>query len=296
MLNLEQIAQKIAINFYEKSTSVEKISQGKNTVFAIHLGETRKILKLFAAENQQLAKTELIMIKFLAQNSIPVPVAEYNDINGNLVGLPFLITADAGRETILTSMKSGDIAHQYFTEMGTILARIHQLDLSLLEEAVLAKSEAMISPAYLEQLYQKVDWLKQQAILSAEEVEKFKALPIPNVAGNSLCHSDFHAVQCVVNQGKISAVLDWESPYIGNPAIDLSITHTYLDTYSRWDLIKSFFTGYTSILPLPDDYAYGYLPIRMAHVLSLLFLWSKQNQATNVKRLQELFRAYCKRC
>src|SRR5437899_12695783 len=36
-------------------------------------------------------------------------------------------------------------------------------------------------------------------------------------------------VQCVVDQGRISAVVDWESARAANSAIDLAIPHAHLD-------------------------------------------------------------------
>ena len=76
-------------------------------------------------------------------------------------------------------------------------------------------------------------------------------------------HGDFHAVQCVVHDGHISAVVDWESAWSGNSAIDFAVTQVYLESYCPGDLLAAFVTGYLSQRTLPAGYQRDYLPVRM---------------------------------
>jgi aminoglycoside phosphotransferase (APT) family kinase protein len=176
--------------------------------------------------------------------------------------------------------------------MGELLARIHGVDLARDADQV----GEMIAPRDPHATLQRVHRLAQEAAregwLDAREAHWFASLPMPPLEGRALCHGDFHAVQCVVRDGQISAVLDWESAWAGNGAIDLAVTQVYLECYCTAELLAAFFAGYLARRPPPAGYERDYLPVRMAQALALVRVWKAQNAQAYAARALELFRAY----
>jgi len=126
---------------------------------------------------------------------------------------------------------------------------------------------------------------------------------MPSAVGESLCHSDYHAVQCIVKDDRVAAVADWESAWIGNPLIDLAIGHAYLDYYCPPPLTKQFMAGYLSIRAIPASYVRDYLPVRMVQVLGMMRAWYTRGavawraavEQQKVARAVRLFRLYAAR-
>lgn len=116
-----------------------------------------------------------------------------------------------------------ELALRLFREMGALLARIHSLAFPQADPFVRHFQQE------LKVLYQWADELANQEVINKQEASLLSSLHVPPLHGDALCHGDFHAVHCVVDQERITAVVDWESAWAGNPAVDLALTHAYLD-------------------------------------------------------------------
>jgi Ser/Thr protein kinase RdoA (MazF antagonist) len=132
-------------------------------------------------------------------------------------------------------------------------------------------------------------------LIGAEASSRFQTMPVPDLGGVALCHGDFHAVQCVERDGRLSAVVDWESAWAGNADIDLAVAHAYLDCYCPADLARAFFAGYAAVRLVPAGYEAASLPVRMAQALALMHVWHGRGREVNVRRAAGLFRAYSQR-
>ena len=69
-----------------------------------------------------------------------------------------------------------------------------------------------------------IDWLKPglKWIMENQPTERRSAI----------CHGDFHPNNILVEEGEVSAVLDWSSGRIGEPESDVAATRTILTCYS----------------------------------------------------------------
>ena len=117
---------------------------------------------------------------------------------------------------------------------------------------------------------------------------------MPTIDGTELCHGDFHAVHCLVRDGRITAVVDWEAAWAGNSMVDLAVAHAYLNYYCPLEAVRSFLAGYEQVKPLPVDYERAYLPARMAHALELAKIWRLRGRPAEARRAVELYRIYAR--
>ena len=290
------LARIIATKCYGAEPRIEPLSQLNNAVFRLRFPQGSKILKLAKGLEQESIRKELMLFHLLHQHGIPAPVVEHADADARLVGRPFFIAASAGDQTVADWVgRPGEVAGRLFVEMGSLLARIHGI-------AFLAsgdiRHDGSIAPRnrqeYLVRLHRLAGWLAGQGLLDRGEAELFASLPMPSMEGGALCHTDFHAVQCIVHEERISAVVDWEEAWAGNPAIDLAIVHTYLDSYCPPQLLRGFFEGYTSVRQPPSDYDRAYLPVRMAQALALARVWLGHGRPQLAQAAIVLYRVYCR--
>ena len=287
------LAYRIAVACYGPDARLEPLSRLNNAVFRVRFGAEARILKLSLTSDAAGLRKERMLLDLLHRHGIPAPTLEHVDVDARLVGRPFLAMLEAGSANLAQVLQSGsrDIP-ALMGEMGAILARIHGLSLGrggdIRAEGIVPRDTA----AYLQRILARGDWAAQHGLIDAQEAALFRALPMPEMEGTSLCHGDFHAVQCVVLGGRITAVVDWDKAWAGNPQIDLAVTHAYLESYCPAEPLAHFFTGYLAQRSLPSGYATDSLPARMAHVLGMTQIWHRQGRAPFVARGVELFRAY----
>ncbi len=286
-----------------EASAIVPLARFNNPVFRCALPDGSRILKVSKSPDGAATRKELLLIEHLACHGVPTPDVERADEDGTLAGRPFMLMPSSGEQTVAELLGPGDVAHRLLVEMGAILARIHQAPTDGLPLSATDRVSPQGVAGYLETLGATAAALAEQSLLTADEVSRFRALEMPSAVGESLCHSDYHAVQCVVRDGRISAVVDWESAWIGNPLIDLAISHAYLDFYCPRALTRAFLSGYLSVREIPAEYGLGYLPVRMAQVLGMLRAWYTRGPEVwhaaivqqKVARAVRLFRLYAQR-
>lgn len=284
--------------------TLEQISDLNNEVYRLQVGREGKILKVAKGRDGAALKKELMLFELLRRHDVPTPTVEQADPDGRMVGTPFVVMKSAGDRTVADWIGApGDSAGRLFEEMGAIHARIHGITFPESGEI----HEAAIVPidprGFLGPLHQSAGALVDEGLLERDEAEGFRALPIPPIHGFSLCHGDFHAVQCIVGTERIRAVVDWESAWAGNAAIDVAFTQAYLEFYASLDHTARYLDGYRALRPLPPDYSVSYLPARMALLLVLLTTWRRLGPQVweqacgdqRVSRVLSLFRSYLAR-
>jgi Ser/Thr protein kinase RdoA (MazF antagonist) len=296
-LNTEEqdvaLAYRIAVACCGQDAKLEALSRMNNAVFRVRFADQSRILKLSLSADAAALRKERVLFDLLRRYAIPAPQIERADVDGSLVGRPFLLMHDAGSIDLAQVLRAGDPSLlPLMREMGEVLARIHNLSFQKSGDIKVDRIEPRDTGAYLQRILARADWAAQQGLIEPAEAAVFRALPMPSMDGTSLCHGDFHTVQCVVRDARISAVVDWERAWSGNSQIDLAVTHAYLESYCPAEPLAAFFQGYLAHRPLPASYARDSLPARMAHALGLLQVWQRQGRPQFVARGVELFRGY----
>lgn len=102
-----------------------------------------------------------------------------------------------------------------------ILARLHALDPDAVGLGTLGRKEAYVAR-------QLRRWSKQWAQSKTRELPDLDAVfhvleeRIPEQVGASIVHGDYRLGNCIVRDGRIEAVLDWELCTLGDPLADLA--------------------------------------------------------------------------
>ncbi len=287
----DQVAGAIARRYCGAEPEIALLSELNNLVYRVRGPAIDMILKLAKGPDGGVLRKELALFDLLDRHGVPVPAVKHADPDGSLMGQPFFLMESAGERTAMDWVARPDaLAGPLFTEMGSILARVHGI--ALPENARPPGVSPRDPSATIGRVHAMADWAAAQGLLPADRVARFKALPVPPLGGEALCHGDFHAVQCVVRAGRISAVVDWESAWVGNPFVDVAVAHAYLEFYAPRELVQRFLDGYAATRELPLDYARTYRSVHMAHWLALLAR-GHGRRAAWVKRAAMLFESLC---
>jgi len=167
--------------------------------------------------------TEFALLEAARAAEVPVPTGHYllDDADGLGEGyvmervegetIPRKILRDARYATALSRMTE---------QAGTILARIHALDVS--EIAGLPSPKARVNPAahLLEQHRSAIDGFGEPHPMF-ELALRWLEDEMPDDPGRSLVHGDFRNGNFIVGSEGIRAVLDWELAHVGDPIEDL---------------------------------------------------------------------------
>src|SRR4051812_40978352 len=211
-----ELAREIAVRCFGREAFVETLGGPNNAVFRLRFPDGGHILKLARDAQASRLRKENMLLELLSRYGIPVPRVEHSDLDATMVGKPFLILQSVGDLRVADYLQVHTAQSLGLCrEMGELLARIHTLVLSgsgdLQPEGYVPRDPV----AYLQRLHALAEWIASQGLIDSAEVETFRALPMPELAGTNLCHGDFHAVQCIVHDGHISAAVDWESAWSG---------------------------------------------------------------------------------
>jgi len=317
-----QLAKEIAVSCYGRIPEMDLLASSKQRVFRLRFSVGKatsshpisKILKLSHQTEDAALKKELKVISLLTQQGIPAPNIEHTDMEGSLVGRAFFIMESAGNTSAMnclrqlnelarnssipetTKQQTQAQATTIFTEMGTLLARIHCVTLPESGYIYHDKYVPQNAATYHKVVCDRALTLVAQGILTPPEAAVLTALPSPDLSGNSLCHNDFHPAQCIVDNGHITTAVDWQEAWSGNALIDVAIAHAYLDFYCPASLVKCFLRGYIALRPLPATYHQTSLPVRMYHTVNTLHDAYQQGQKSKVIRALTQYRAYYKLC
>jgi Ser/Thr protein kinase RdoA (MazF antagonist) len=288
-----KIAREVASRFMPGEVSIEPLGGAGSAVYRLRGAQGAHILKLARTADARALRKEHMVLALLDRYAMPVPRIEHTDLDGAMAGRPFLLLANAGDLRVADYLQVHTAQSLALCrEMGELFSRIHTLVMSgsgdLQPEGYVARDPI----AYRQRLDAMADQAAAHGLIAVAEADAFKSLPFPTLDGTSLCHGDFHAVQCVVRDGHIGAVVDWESAWSGNAAIDFAVTQVYLESYCPADHLAAFVAGYLSRRALPADYAHDYLPVRMAQALALARVMHQRAMTNYAARATELYRAY----
>jgi len=295
------LARAIGRACYGTEPRVEPVGPSNNALVRLYLASGIKVLKLARPGEPGAVGKELRLIALLRENELPAPVVEHADAVGEAHGRAFFVMTQSGERTVYDLLGgSGDTASRLLREMGTLQARFHAICLPSAGTILSDRIEPSDPEPLLASLRDVAGALAEEGLLTVEEHAGFRALRLPPHDGRSLCHGDFHAVQCVVRMGRIAALIDWEAAWAGNSAIDCAVTQAYLESYASEALVRAWLEGYTAVRPLPADYARAYLPVRMAQLMGVLRAWREHGAwhgavaAGRVQRTLDLYRLYAR--
>ena len=167
---------------------------------------------------------EFGVMKALEGAGVPAPRAYWFDADGTFLGRPSMVTdrcpGAADRNLMNAHNKLGltqDDRVAIGGQMMALLARLHSVDGSAMEEGVASSAE--------EQLRQHDEAI---ARLEAEPMVELRFASWwlwrnrpPPVDRPAIVHGDYRPANMLVEGARISAMLDWEFTHLGDPLEDL---------------------------------------------------------------------------
>ena len=159
---------------------------------------------------------EAALLKEAAQRGVPVPRVLAAGRGGDDYSVPFVLTTFVDGESLaprlLRRFAQEGGGDDFARELGGHLARIHSMEVPQL-----------LDPAGTDE---HADWHGRYRALGVESAAfewAFRWLEenSPQDIGRTLVHGDFRLGNLMVDDGRVTGVLDWELAHVGDPREDL---------------------------------------------------------------------------
>lgn len=183
--------------------------------------------------------TEYALLKALHRKGILVPEPLWVE-EREILGLPFLVMRWVPGRPVTNSftMPANEESLNACRWLAEFLARLHKLDVRTLPVPL---GEASMSTAdyvlrYITDWEQV--WKRRRTETSIILTIAFKWLVnnIPrNVQRPVLVHGDPSFTNVMINDGQVTAMLDWECAHVGHPAEDLGSCRLWVESVMDWD-------------------------------------------------------------
>ena len=228
-------------------------------------------------KSSQLAP-EYSVLKAVHGAGIPTPEPLWLQATDNILGGPFFVMRRAHGD-IVGDLWGGQLAsRELCLDVARLYARMHQLDA--------AEWEMPFSPRLTEpQLREMIDWQEQTLLkrgISPEPVLRallsWLRANVPTPAARaSLLHGDASFSNLLVENDRVTSVLDWEAAHVGNAAEELAFLRPSVEPIVPWD---DFIAAYTEAGgSVPDDRALQFFTV-WAHTWRYIgCLWLRQAHA-----------------
>lgn len=172
------------------------------------------------------------IISAVGSTGVPVPRCLGLCTDEEVNGAPFYVMAFVDG-VVLDSPEKGEVLPQHLRTKASehlidVLADLHAVDIDAVGLGDLAKREG-----YVERQVKRwsTQWenSKTRELPAIEEVSRLLSRDIPVQQGVSIAHGDyrFGNVLTDVNEGRVTAVLDWELCTLGDPLADLGYIGIY---------------------------------------------------------------------
>ena len=203
---------------------------------AIHQGLYKERLCANTTKMQREdAQNEFKLLQCLHQTQIATPEPYHLDLSGTILPNPYLIIEFIEGEMCLAP----ETLDTHVVQLANQLAAIHHINPSTYDLSFLPiKSTPCVERTQHKSSSNKR--MRESAIRQSLMALTTRVNRNPNV----LCHGDFWPGNSLWQEGQLTAVIDWEDAYLGDPLRDLAI--------SRLDIVWIF--GIEAMHQFTDQY------------------------------------------
>lgn len=184
------------------ATAVTSVSGGQDTaIWRVDRPGGRYALRVFAPDEERKCRREVATMRAAAAGGIPVPTI---DAEGMWQGRPALLLSWCAGQTLRVALQSQPLRVWPLGVMfGRMQARLHAIPLPEM-------------PPYVPD-----QWLDWGGRLDARLRERLLAVARRPLV---LCHFDYHPLNVMTDDARVTAVLDWPNGLPGDPRADLART------------------------------------------------------------------------
>ena len=178
------------------------------------------------------------IISAVGKTTVPVPKTLGVCIDEEVNGAPFYVMAYVAGVVLDSPEKAhllpAHLRRKTSEHLIDVLADLHAVDIDAIGLGDLAKREG-----YVERQVKRwsTQWAnsKTRELPAIEEVSRLLSENIPVQQGVSIAHGDYRYGNCLtdVENGRITAVLDWELCTLGDPLADLGYIGVYWTDYGK---------------------------------------------------------------
>lgn len=194
------------------------------------------------AHNPHAAAAEAQLLTWLHAAGLPVPQPLQLLPAGALFAAPTLILPYLDGAPIFAPANRDDFLQQ----QAALLARIHRLPHAAAALPFLPRQ----ADRYTARLQQRPPALDDTMLEKSAREALAAVWPLPNRNPARLLHGDFWLGNLLWQEGRLTAVLDWEDAAIGDPLIDLAICRLEMTLMLDEDAADTFTAQYHDANPL----------------------------------------------
>lgn len=169
------------------------------------------------------------------KGAIPVPAPVLMCHREDVLGAPFYLMEHIEGVVLRTveeaSSLSPDQQVAVANDMIDVLADLHQVDPSAVGLGEFGRPDGFMSR-------QVARWTRQLSDSRSRDLDAIEQLAedlsatIPEQLHSSIVHGDYRLDNCIVRDGSVAAVLDWEMATLGDPFSDLGLFAVYYSGFS----------------------------------------------------------------
>jgi len=232
-------------------TELIPISTGfANSIFSFKKDGSSLILRMPPSIDPALVR-EVEVMKALFREGIPVPkVLEFDPANQNAFGHPFMIMERLSGKNLLVTIESlnGVKRDNLMVQIAETLHRIHEVHSTDLNVMKFTTLQSFIDDG--------LSSIKRFATLS--DVKDFgnfgdwlqKNRPGEATYNKAFIHNDFHGYNIMVDNGRLSGILDWNSAVIAEEQVDVAFFSLLTEACGYPELANDFISKYRQISDL----------------------------------------------
>jgi len=240
---LEQLTAGVSRDNYQATLSWREgqVQVSENLVFQVELGS-------FHDPERYDFRRQYDVLRRVHGTGIPVPRFYWIEEDSTVFGHPFAVMEKVDGEVIgevykLQPQHQAQLVEDYIE----ILARLHELDWQSLGLSFLNQPEVEGSrfETTMDQWQLSIGSGQYDPQPLIVELATWLKRNVPVPERTVLCHGDYHLRNFLARDGRIVAILDWESVCIGDPMRDLGwscvfLSTVYSDFCSDADFIRTY--------------------------------------------------------
>jgi aminoglycoside phosphotransferase (APT) family kinase protein len=221
-----------AIFANELDINIERVAGGaSNLTYRLQRGDQTYALRCPTIfRNDDTANTlqrEIRLLKALVDSNIPHARLIASDSEGEVLGVPFLVTRWIDGFTpmapLAEDIRSDDCAKSFGWELTDALAKIGTLDFEAIGLADFGKPTGFLE-RQVGRWKSQLERAHSRDIAGVEELCDALTSNLPATQRSSLIHGDYQFINTMFENGappRLAAVIDWETATIGDPLLDL---------------------------------------------------------------------------
>jgi aminoglycoside phosphotransferase (APT) family kinase protein len=170
------------------------------------------------------------VITALQDTPVPVPPVVGLCVDDAVNGAPFYVMGFVEGQIVRDPFTANALTEPERRAIGEsivdVLADIHAVDIDAVGLSDFAKRDHYIT-RQLNRWYGQFEKSKTREVPVVDEVYNRLSAMIPEQGPATIVHGDYRLDNCLVTDGRVAAVLDWEICTLGDPLADLGLLLVY---------------------------------------------------------------------